>query len=91
MTTIQRINSDIATLDKREIADKTIKDNRIRNDDLTRERRSKADRIMDEHRLKNDETTANRREMKDGNKNLAFATFLLIVAVITFGAYVILI
>ncbi|MDP1694763.1 MAG: hypothetical protein Q8L34_04450 [Candidatus Woesearchaeota archaeon] len=89
MTKLQRINSDMATLDKREIADKTIKENRIRNDDLTKERRSKTDKTLDESRLRNDEMTANRREIKDGHDNMRLAMFILAIAVVVFGAYVI--
>ena len=65
MTNLRRLKSDIATIDKREMADKAKSDNRDRNDALTQERRFEADKTMNENRAKNDEITANRREIKD--------------------------
>ena len=58
MTNIQRMKSDLATEDRREIEDERVRENRLRNDDLTEERRTKADKIVDMSRLRNDETTA---------------------------------
>ncbi len=66
MTTIQRFESDMATIERRETADKTLSDSRNRNDILTQERRFNVDKIRGEKRLRNDEMTANRRETKDG-------------------------
>ncbi len=78
MTNIQRTKSDMATIDKRDIVDKELKDHRDANDALTKERREKADVKMDESRLKNDELTAERRETKDENVNTALVMSLLI-------------
>lgn len=85
MTDLQRRRNDIATTDKREMADKLVSDSRDRNDEITQERRDKADRTMNEHRAKNDEMTADRRDRKDGNMGLALAVFLLLVLAV--GAY----
>ncbi len=60
---IQRMRNDVATIDKRELADKTMKDNREKNDELTKVRRSRADQAMKQSRLRNDEITVNRREI----------------------------
>lgn len=87
MTTIQRMKSDTATIDRREIADKTTRDNRIRNDKITGKRRFRADNTVTKNRLRNDEITANRREIKDGNPSIALAISLLIVVVLAVGAY----
>jgi len=75
MTTIQRLKSDIATIEKRETADKTVRDNRIRNDELTEKRRSKADKkelaenttenTKISNRLKNDVSTIEKRSKAD--------------------------
>ena len=67
MTDIQRIKSDIATTDRRELEDDATSNSRIRNDEVTKERRSEADKTKDEHRSKNDKITAERREVKDAN------------------------
>ena len=83
MTNAQRLKSDIATIDKRVMADKAILDNRVKNDEMTIERRSKADKTMDENRLRNDELTADRRELKDRNPSRDIAVFLLILAALT--------
>jgi hypothetical protein len=87
MTNTQRMNNDEATMDRRETADATMKDNRIRNDDLTRERRFRADRTMNMNRSRNDEATANRREIRDGNQNDALAISLLVLTILTVGAF----
>jgi hypothetical protein len=87
MTNRQRMKSDIATIDRREMTDKTTRDNRIRNDKITGERRFKADKTVEKSRLRNDEITANRREIKDGNMNTALAISLLILIVLAVGAY----
>ena len=78
MTNIQRMRSDLATIDKREIADKATRDDRIKNDELTTNRRSKADRketadkTTVNSRIKNDELTGERRynadKVLDGNR-----------------------
>jgi len=86
MTNVQRMESDMATMDRREMADKTLSDNRNRNDLLTQERRFKADKTMGENRLKNDEMTANRRETKDGNLNMTLLISLSILAVLAVAA-----
>jgi hypothetical protein len=80
MTEIQRINSDIATMDRREAVDKILIDNRDRNDALTQERRFQADKTMSKSRLKNDELTADRRDMEDvrnGKPSLVLAAYVL--------------
>lgn len=87
MTNTQQMKNDMATEDRRETADATMKDNRIRNDELTRERRIRADRTTDLNRLRNDEATSDRREMKDGNRSNALAVSLLVLAILTIGAY----
>lgn len=87
MTNLQRMKSDMLTADRREMADKMVREDRIRNDKLTRDRRFKADKNMDENRLKNDEMTANRREMKDGNLSMALIVFLLVFLVLVVGVY----
>ena len=71
MITKQRMENDIATMGRREIADNTKKDNRDRNDGLTAERRFKADRgkvankIMRNSRDRNDELTIEKRDKTD--------------------------
>ena len=73
MTTLtkQRMESDMATIDKREIADKTLSDNRNRNDLLTEERRFEEDRgemasnTLTDIRNKNDHLTQDRRFKAD--------------------------
>jgi hypothetical protein len=80
MANRQRKKSDMATTDRRETADKTLRDNRIRNDELTIERRNKADKIMNENRLRNDEMTIHRRKINDRNPWRTLAIVLLLVA-----------
>jgi len=90
MANAQRTKNDTATIDRREMTDKTKRDNRTRNDELTIERRQKADKIMDEHRLRNDEMTADRRKINDRNPWRTLAISLLILAILSalaFGAY----
>jgi hypothetical protein len=79
MTNIQRMRSDIATMDKRKIADNTKRDKRDRNDGLTGERRFKADKgeiassIIRNNRIKNDDLTEKKRFDADkttGNNRL---------------------
>ncbi len=82
MTNTQRMESDIATVDKRDKADKVLRDNRIRNDELTMERRFEADDMTREKRLKNDELTANRREIKDENLSRDLAVILVTLMVL---------
>ena len=84
----QRIKNDLATTDKRHMADKAKSDNRNRNDSLTQERRFEADKTMADNRTRNDEITANRREMKDarGPKG-AFLVFVLILIVLAIGLF----
>ena len=65
MANLRRLKNDIATMDKREEADKVKSDNRNRNDALTQERRFEADKTMNEKRTKNDEITADRRVIRD--------------------------
>lgn len=78
MTNRQRMENDTMTIDRRDMEDKTISDNRIRNDGLTRERRYNADKAMEKSRTRNDEITAERREVKDGNFSTILAVSLLI-------------
>ena len=85
MTDMQRMKNDISTMDKREVADKAIKDHREANDALTKERRLKADEKVDESRAKNDELTADRREEKDENINSVMALFVLALIVLATG------
>jgi hypothetical protein len=82
MANAQRTKSDIATTDRREIADKARRDNRIHNDELTTERRNKADKIMEDNRLRNDEMTTNRRKINDRNPLRTLAISLLIIVII---------
>jgi len=71
MTTLQRMQSDIATIDKRDMADKLVRDSRVRNDELTIERRyyadmlESADKDVIDHRIKNDESTNEKRFKAD--------------------------
>lgn len=87
MANQQRTKNDTATIDRREMADKTRRDNREKNDELTAERRNKADRIMEEKRLRNDKMTASRREINDRNPWRTFVIALLILAILAVGAY----
>lgn len=89
MTSTQRMKSDMATRDRREMTDITMREDRIRNDELTMERRFKADEAVEESRLKNDEATANRREVKDGHSGMALPAFLLILIILAIGALII--
>jgi hypothetical protein len=82
MTNLRRLKSDIATVDKRETADKVKSDNRNRNDELTRERRDKADKTVIDNRARNDQTTADRREIKDDKRDMALAMSLVLIALI---------
>ena len=91
MTTIQRIKSDIATIDKREMADTAVRNNRVRNDEITAERREKADKVMDESRVRNDEITAERRETKDGSPGVALTVFSLMLLAFAVGTFFILV
>ncbi|MGA2130143.1 MAG: hypothetical protein ABSG05_00810 [Candidatus Pacearchaeota archaeon] len=86
MTNTQRMKNDVVTTDKRETADKTMKDSRFRNDELTAERRSKADRTMGENRLRNDDITDNRREVKDRNTNMVLVVVLGLLIVLAVEA-----
>ena len=90
MANLQRKKNDTARRDRRRVEDIARRDNRIKNDDLTRERRDKADRTMYENRSRNDEMTTHRREINDGNFGMKLAIFLLVLAVLAFGAYIIL-
>jgi len=81
------MKNDILTIDKREMADRTLSDNRNRNDQLTQERRFQADKLMSESRVRNDEMTANRREIKDENPNMVIATSLLIMTAFMIGVF----
>ena len=87
MTTKQRTENDQATMDKREMVDKTRRENRDRNDELTKERRYHADKNMNTNRLRNDEITKHRRKMNDRNPWRTLAIFLLFIAVLVVGAY----
>jgi hypothetical protein len=87
MTNLRRLKSDMATIDKREMADSVKSDNRDRNDALTQERRFEADKTIGENRAKNDEITANRREIKDADRGMAVALSLFILIVLSVGIY----
>jgi hypothetical protein len=88
MTNNQRMKNDMATDNRREVADKTLSKSRDRNDALTQERRFKADKTMGMNRARNDEITAERREIKDANSPKgALAIFLLILIVLAIGSY----
>lgn len=88
MTNLRRLKSDIATVERREMADKTMSNNRDKNDASTQERRFESDKTMGKNRAKNDETTADRREIKDANgPQGALAIFLLILIVFAIGFY----
>ncbi|MEK6889567.1 MAG: hypothetical protein AABW82_02780 [Nanoarchaeota archaeon] len=87
MTNIQRMKSNIATQDRRDLADKARNDNRVKNDELTIERRDKADKVLDENRLKNDEMTANRRERNDGYPTRTIVSILLVLAILAAWIY----
>ena len=91
MTNIQRMKSDIETIERREMRDRALSNNRDRNDGLTQERRFKADKLMSENRMRNDEMTANRRETKDENPSMILALFLLIFTFLVIGAFFVLI
>ena len=75
MINIHRINSDIATKDRREMADRSILNNRIRNDELTIQRRTNADirkvanKTVRKSRIRNDELTGIRRSKEDKTIN----------------------
>ncbi|MFA6022549.1 MAG: hypothetical protein WC781_00510 [Candidatus Pacearchaeota archaeon] len=87
MANIQRTKNDMATIDRREIADKVKRDSRIYNDNLTIERRNKADKIIEESRLRNDEMTTNRRKMNDRNPWRTLAICLLIIIALAIGVF----
>ena len=85
MTEMQRMKSDIATMDRREAADKVLIGSRDKNDALTQERRFEADKTMSQNRLKNDELTADRRDMEDvrnGKPSVILAAYVLISVVL---------
>ena len=88
MTNIQRMRNDLATDNRREVADKTLSNDRDRNDALTQERRFKADKKLRDNRNRNDEITVKRREIKNANSPKgALAIFLLILIVLAIGSY----
>ena len=86
MANRQRMESDIATIDRRASADNLIKENRIRNDELTIERRARADKVIEDKRSKNDEMTADRRKRNDQFSG-SWVIFLLILIILAVGAY----
>ena len=71
MTQEQRMENDVATMDRRELADHIMRSSRNKNDELTIERRYKADkgsitgRAVQNSRNKNDELTIERRDKAD--------------------------
>jgi len=87
MTNLRRLKSDIATVDKRETADKITIDGRNKNDMLTQERRFEADATLRKNRERNDGITADRREMKDINKEMAIAISLIGLIVLSVVVY----
>ena len=90
MTTLQRTKNDTATNDRREMEDRTVRDNRARNDEMTAEKRLKADLAMGEKRARNDEMTVDRRERNDRNPARDFALVMLVLVLLAFGLYVLL-
>jgi hypothetical protein len=87
MTNAQRTKNDFATMDRREITDKIIRDNRVKNDQLTIERRDRADKTREDNRLRNDEITNNRRKINDRNPWRTLAISLLVLALLAIGVY----
>jgi len=87
MTNLQRMNNDIATMDKREMADKITVESRNKNDMLTQERRFEADESLKKNREKNDEITAERRIIKDENPNTVIALTLGLMIVLGIGIF----
>ncbi len=85
MANKQRRTNDMATIDRRENVDRTIRDNRIKNDDLTIKRRFRADELTRENRLKNDQMTIDRRQANDRNP-MALAVLFFILIVLIIGA-----
>lgn len=77
----------MATMDKREMADEEVRDNRNRNDELTAERRYKEDKTLEDHRIRNDLLTADRREVKDDKRNMALAIGLSLLIVLAIGIF----
>jgi hypothetical protein len=91
MTNLQRMRSDMVTIDRREIEDDAVRENRRKNDELTGERRFKADRAIQKDRLRNDELTINRRETKDGTLGMTLAIFFTVLIVLTVGTLYVLV
>ena len=89
MANTQRTKNDTATMDRREIQDREILNNRNKNDELTAERRLKADRTMEDNRMRNDEMTIDRRKLNDRNPWRTFAILLILIA-LAVGTYLIL-
>jgi len=88
MAKLRRLKSDMATTDKRKMADKAKSDSRDRNDVLTQERRSEEDATLNKNRERNDETTANRRRIKDSNHSKwTLIIFLLVLITLAIGAF----
>ena len=87
MENAQRTKNDIATTDRREIADRARRDSRIHNDELTIERRNRTDKTREENRLRNDEMTSHRRKINDRNPWRTLAIVLLILAASAIGTY----
>lgn len=87
MTEMQRMKSDLVTLNKREVADKAVIGSRIKNDELTQARRIKVDKAVGKSRLKNDEETANRRETKDVTSGMDLVLFFGVVILVLVGSY----
>jgi hypothetical protein len=79
MNNIQIVKSDMATKNRREMADEELSNNRLKNDLLTEERRVITDRNTRAHRLKNDKLTANRRILKDRNGVFAISKTIDII------------
>jgi len=81
MTNSRRLKSDMATVDKREVADKATVHSRNKNDLLTQERRFQADKTLENNRARNDEITSDRRITKDwANQDMALAISLIVIA-----------
>ena len=90
MAEIQRTKNDRATIERRDVEDNLLRDNRNKNDVLTEERRLKADKTLNESRVRNDETTAQRRNIKDRRFQGVLTISLLIVIVLAAGIILVL-
>jgi len=75
------------TMDNRDMADKTLKENRERNDLLTSERRFESDVALRKNRERNDEITAHRKALRNKNRDQVIAVSLVIAMGLAIWAY----